>query len=119
MWRGQSCLPRRDSSRRSCTWHRLWCVFCCSTSCTLFQAPPRKDQLIAMLLAIDAGNTNVTLGVFDGAALTHRWRLRTVREQTADEWGVLMRNLFSLDGVEPPAIHGIIVSSVVPSLDAS
>ena len=72
-----------------------------------------------MLLAIDAGNTNVTLGVFDGAALTHRWRLRTVREQTADEWGVLMRNLFSLDGVEPPAIHGIIVSSVVPSLDAS
>ena len=49
-----------------------------------------------MLLALDAGNTNITIGAFSGAKLAGRWRLRTIREQTADEWGVLMRNLFSL-----------------------
>jgi len=72
-----------------------------------------------MLLAVDAGNTNITLGVFDGGALTHRWRLRTVHEQTADEWGVLMRNLFSFDGIGTPRISGMIVASVVPTLDAN
>ena len=41
-----------------------------------------------MLLAIDAGNTNVTIGVFEGAQILTRWRLRTVHDQTADEWGV-------------------------------
>ncbi len=72
-----------------------------------------------MLLALDVGNTNVTIGVFDGARLIHNWRLRTVHEQTADEWGVLLRNLFAIGGLDPAAISGIIVSSVVPILDAS
>ena len=48
-----------------------------------------------MLLALDAGNTNITIGAFEGGELTGRWRLRTVHEQTADEWGVLLRNLFA------------------------
>ena len=38
-----------------------------------------------MLLALDAGNTNVAIGVFEGAMLTHRWRLRTVHEFTPYE----------------------------------
>lgn len=71
-----------------------------------------------MLLALDVGNTNVTIGAFDGPTLTHRWRLRTVREQTADEWGILIRNLFALDGLDLQAVDGVIVSSVVPPLDA-
>ena len=50
-----------------------------------------------MLLALDAGNTNITIGVFKNAALTNRWRLRTVHEQTEDERGILLRNLFTLD----------------------
>ena len=71
-----------------------------------------------MLLALDAGNTNITIGAFDGTALAGRWRLRTALGQTADEWGVLMRNLFSLSALELAGVDGVIVSSVVPPLDA-
>jgi type III pantothenate kinase len=67
-----------------------------------------------MLLALDVGNTNITIGVFQDQSLTSRWRLRTVREQTADEWGILLRNLFSLAGLDLAAVNGIIISSVVP-----
>ena len=72
-----------------------------------------------MLLALDAGNTNITLGAFDKTTLVGRWRLRTALDQTADEWGVLMRNLFSLSGLDLGAVDGVIVSSVVPPLDAA
>lgn len=72
-----------------------------------------------MLLALDAGNSNVTIGAFDGDRLVHRWRLRTIQDQTADEWGVLMRNLFSLACLELTQIDGIIIASVVPPLDGS
>ena len=72
-----------------------------------------------MLLALDAGNTNITIGAFDGAKLTGRWRLSTVHEQTADEWGILFRNVFSLAGMKLDDVDGIIVASVVPPLDAS
>src|SRR5579862_3206429 len=70
-----------------------------------------------MLLALDVGNTNITIGAFDGAKLTGRWRLRTIREQTADEWGILMRNLFSLSSLDLAAVHGVVISSVVPAVD--
>lgn len=70
-----------------------------------------------MLLALDAGNTNITIGAFDGRTLTGRWRLRTIREQTADEWGILLRNLFSLSNLELSAVDGLIISSVVPAVD--
>jgi type III pantothenate kinase len=71
-----------------------------------------------MLLALDAGNTNVTIGLFEGPKLVSEWRLRTVHEQTADEWGVLLRNLFSLRGMDQSGIDGVIISSVVPPIDA-
>jgi type III pantothenate kinase len=70
-----------------------------------------------MLLALDAGNTNITIGAFKGAALIGRWRLRTIRDQTADEWGILMRNLFSLSSLDLSAVHGVVISSVVPAVD--
>ncbi len=72
-----------------------------------------------MLLALDVGNTNITIGVFRGAQLAAHWRLRTVHEQTADEWGILLRNLFALESLDNSAVDGIIVSSVVPPLDSS
>ncbi len=72
-----------------------------------------------MLLALDVGNTNVTIGAFDGSRLAGHWRLRTVHEQTADEWGVLMRNLFALSSLELARVDGVIISSVVPPLDSS
>ena len=72
-----------------------------------------------MLLALDVGNTNITIGVFRGAELAAHWRLRTVHEQTADEWGILLRNLFALESLDNSAVDGIIVASVVPPLDSS
>ncbi len=72
-----------------------------------------------MLLALDVGNTNVTIGVFEGKSLTAHWRLRTVQEQTADEWGILLRNLFALSALDLARVDGIICASVVPPLDAS
>lgn len=71
-----------------------------------------------MLLALDAGNSNITIGAFDGRELKGRWRLRTIHEQTADEWGVLMRNLFALSSLDLARVDGIIIASVVPTLDA-
>ena len=72
-----------------------------------------------MLLALDVGNTNITVGVYDGNRLRTRWRLRTVRDQTADEWGILLRNLFDLAQLDQAAVTGLMISSVVPPLDSS
>ncbi len=72
-----------------------------------------------MLLALDVGNTNVTIGAFDGARLAGRWRLSTVHSQTADEWGILTRNLFALSSLDLARVDGIIVASVVPPLDSA
>jgi type III pantothenate kinase len=72
-----------------------------------------------MLLALDAGNTNVTVGIFrDGILLDHR-RLRTVREQTSDEWGILLMSLLRYASLDPAQVQGIIVSSVVPPLNSA
>ena len=72
-----------------------------------------------MLLAIDAGNTNTVLGVFRGTDLVAHWRLTTARDQTVDEYGILTRNLFTLTNLDSREIHSVIISSVVPSLNAT
>ncbi|MDA0205489.1 MAG: type III pantothenate kinase [Acidobacteria bacterium] len=72
-----------------------------------------------MLLAIDVGNTNLTLGVFRGDELLHDWRLKTDRDQTVDGWGVLIRNLLMLADLSASEINGIVIASVVPSLNNS
>ena len=71
-----------------------------------------------MLLVIDVGNTNTVLGVFEGKELRVQWRLTTSREQTADEYGILARNLFTLAGMEFNQINGVMVASVVPPLNS-
>ena len=72
-----------------------------------------------MLLALDVGNSNITIGVYDRRNLISHWRLRTVHGQTADEWGILLRNLFALSSLDSPGVDGIIIASVVPPLDSS
>ena len=72
-----------------------------------------------MLLALDVGNTNVTVGIFDGDQLTDHRRLRTVRDQTSDEWGILLSNLFALGSIDIGRVTGVIIASVVPPLNAS
>ena len=69
-----------------------------------------------MLLAIDVGNTNIVIGVFDGAALVHSWRLQSLRERTADEVGLLIVGLFQHRHLEIGAIDAIAMASVVPPL---
>jgi len=72
-----------------------------------------------VLLALDAGNSNITIGAFEGRDLVSQWRLRTVHDQTADEWGILLRNLFSPAGLDIARVDGIIISSVVPPIDST
>ena len=87
-----------------------------------------------MLLVIDVGNTNTVLGVFERVAhrpgedvttdparyerLVANWRVGSHLNRTVDEYGVIFRNLFSMDNLEVSAVHGIVISSVVPPLDS-
>lgn len=70
-----------------------------------------------MLLVIDAGNTNTSLGVYQGTELVAHWRLTTARNRTIDEYGVHARNLFELAGLDFKAINAIAIASVVPPLN--
>ena len=72
-----------------------------------------------MLLAMDVGNTNTVLGVFRGNELLANWRLTTARDQTVDEYGILTRELFTLAGLAATEIKGVMIASVVPSLNAT
>jgi type III pantothenate kinase len=69
-----------------------------------------------VLLAIDVGNTNTVLGVFEGATLRHHWRIETSHARTGDEYGILVRQLFSTVGLDHAAVKAVAVSSVVPPL---
>jgi type III pantothenate kinase len=71
-----------------------------------------------MLLAIDIGNTNMTLGVCDGQTWLQQWRLLTVQEKTADEYGFVLKGLLHDVGLDTAVTH-IIVASVVPRLTAT
>jgi len=70
-----------------------------------------------MLLVLDVGNSNTTLGIYDGAQLTHSWRLTSERQRTVDEYGIMCRTLIQMGNIETSAITDIAVSSVVPPLD--
>jgi len=82
-----------------------------------------------MLLVLDVGNTNTVLGVFAADPAGHgnahherliaHWRVATIKTQTVDEYGVLFRNLFAMNGLEVSAVQGIVISSVVPPLDST
>ncbi len=69
-----------------------------------------------MLLVIDVGNTNTSLGVYDNRRLLVSWRLTTRREQTADEYGVFIQALLRTRGIEQHQITGVAVSNVVPTV---
>jgi type III pantothenate kinase len=87
-----------------------------------------------MLLVIDVGNTNTVLGVFEKAAhrpgedvtaeearyerLVANWRVGSHLGRTVDEYGVIFRNLFSMENLQVSDVHGIVISSVVPPLDS-
>lgn len=69
-----------------------------------------------MLLAIDVGNTNTVLGVYEGKALRAHWRVETTARRTYDEYGIFVLQFFAHAGLDPKAVKAVIVSSVVPTL---
>lgn len=69
-----------------------------------------------MLLTIDIGNTNITLGLYEGDELGPRWRLATDHERMPDEFGLQFYGLMAHSGYGPEALEGICLASVVPPL---
>jgi len=69
-----------------------------------------------LLLAIDVGNTNIVLGVFEDDRLVESWRLATLRERTADEIGIWVAQLFEHRALDAGLVTAIVMGSVVPPL---
>jgi len=67
-----------------------------------------------MLLAIDAGNTNIVFAIHDGAKLRHKWRISSTDSRTADEYMVWLTQLMKLENISPNKIDGAIIATVVP-----
>lgn len=68
-----------------------------------------------MLVAIDAGNTNVVFAVFDGETLRAKWRASSDAKRTADEYAVWLTQLMGLQNLKPADITGAIIANVVPA----
>jgi type III pantothenate kinase len=69
-----------------------------------------------MLLTIDIGNTNLTIGLYDGETLAHHWRLATDHARMPDEYGLQLLGLIEHAGRKPAGLTGVCLSSVVPPL---
>ena len=72
-----------------------------------------------MLLAIDVGNTQTAIGVFEGDEVVRQWRLSSGRERTKDEFSIMLRGLLEPAGYEPSDFEGAAMSSVVPPVAAA
>ncbi|MCX7970511.1 MAG: type III pantothenate kinase [Negativicutes bacterium] len=69
-----------------------------------------------MLLAIDVGNTNIVIGVYDGSQLVGHWRIGTDRLRTSDEYGIQINSLLASRGYRPQQVSDAVVSTVVPPI---
>ena len=72
-----------------------------------------------MLFVIDIGNTNIVLGLYEGDDLFESWRIGTKNSRTADEYGILIKELLTFSNVDSDSITDIIISSVVPPLEST
>ena len=70
-----------------------------------------------MIFTMDVGNTNIKMGLFNGKELIKYWRLSTNRTNTSDEYGILVTSLFQTDGLSRDQVNGIMISSVVPTVN--
>jgi type III pantothenate kinase len=87
-----------------------------STMCGGSAPPEPTERRSSVLLAIDIGNTNIHMGLWQGDAWRTSWRARTVENKMPDEYAVLVRNYFDSADVGYGAISGVVLSSVVPPL---
>lgn len=69
-----------------------------------------------MILAIDVGNTQIVLALFDGDTLKKNWRMSTDKNKSSDEIGMLMVQMLGLNGISCGQIEDVIISSVVPPI---
>jgi type III pantothenate kinase len=69
-----------------------------------------------LIIAFDVGNSEITIGIFDGEKLASHWRLTTAAQRTADELGLLIRQILAADSRDPRTLSGAAVCSVVPQL---
>ncbi|WP_227939100.1 type III pantothenate kinase [Alkalihalobacillus deserti] len=69
-----------------------------------------------MILVVDVGNSNISLGVYEEKELKYHWRMATSRQKTEDEWAMSIKSLFAYEDLSFDAIEGIIISSVVPPI---
>lgn len=69
-----------------------------------------------MILVIDVGNTNIVLGAYDNTGYIADWRLSTDYKRTADEFGILVTQLFVMKNLDYQKVKGVIISSVVPNI---
>ncbi len=69
-----------------------------------------------MILAVDIGNTNIVIGVYDGDKIVGNWRMVTRSEKTSDEYGIFILNLLDHNNIDNKKIKSAIVSSVVPNV---
>lgn len=70
-----------------------------------------------MILTLDIGNSNIKTALFEGGEMAHYWRISTSLSKTSDEYGILLMNMFAHEGVKPEEVEGIVISSVVPTIN--
>ncbi|MBR4069149.1 MAG: type III pantothenate kinase [Clostridia bacterium] len=70
-----------------------------------------------MILTMDVGNTNIKVALFDGPEMKKYWRMSTSKSYTSDEIGFLLTGLFAHEGYSPDDVEGIVMSSVVPTIN--
>lgn len=70
-----------------------------------------------MILTLDIGNTNMKTALFEDMEMVKYWRLSTNRNRTSDEYGMSLMNLLNHHGIDPKAVEGIMMSSVVPQIN--
>ena len=70
-----------------------------------------------MIVAMDIGNTNIKAAVFEGSRLVKRWRCATDPAMTSDQYGIIMADLFRYHNLNMQAVEGIMISSVVPTIN--
>lgn len=69
-----------------------------------------------MLLAFDVGNTNIVLGLFQDGRMITNWRLETDNNKSADEYGMIINQLFKYEDLDISEVKDVIISTVVPSV---
>lgn len=70
-----------------------------------------------MIFTMDVGNTNIKTALFEGKDMVKYWRVSTNKTYTSDEYGILLSQLFQHEGVDMKSVEGIIISSVVPTIN--